>query len=348
MPDVVVESPALFEVATGPGQAIGRRLTLFDSEGRRAVFLGATAIHVYDGSDKEAEAVCIVTLSRAGLASDVDIAAGFGIHRNTVGRLVSRFERDGMAAVVPAKRGPKGPSKVTPEVMEIIAANADLPRRELRDLLRESTGVSLSLPYVHELASAYRARQLELDGVGAAAGAESSAGADHGEAAEPVDGGDDGDVVGDRDADVDLAGRGQISGDGRNAVDGGLAFDPPPTLPHGVDGYYMGLALYYPALAAVGLVETARSLFGLARSQRFGVRAVTVTLFFMTILSRTTLEAAKHLRRAEFGAVVGSGRAPCVKTLRRKLAELVAQNQAGELGVRLARRWVDTGVVASA
>lgn len=338
----------MFEVAAGPGRPIGRRLTLFESDGRRAVFLGTTAIHVYDASDQEAEAVCIVTLSRAGLASDVDIAAGFGIHRNTVGRLVSRFERDGMAAVVPAKRGPKGPSKVTPAVMEIITANADLPRRELRELLRESTGVSLSLPYVHELASVYRARQLELDGVGVSAGDDSSggaeaeveAGADHVEAGEAVVGGGDGGVVDGQGVGADLA--------GREEVDGGLGFDPPPTLPDGVDGYYMGLALYYPALAAVGLVETARSLFGLPRSERFGVRAVTVTLFFMTILSRTTLEAAKHLRRAEFGAVVGSGRAPCVKTLRRKLAELVAQNMAGELGVRLARRWVDTGVVASA
>ena len=72
---------------------------------------GTTAIDVYDVADKEAEAACIATLSRAGLASDADIVAGFGIHRNTVGRLVSRFERNGMAAVVPARRGPKGPSR---------------------------------------------------------------------------------------------------------------------------------------------------------------------------------------------------------------------------------------------
>lgn len=72
----------------------------------------------------------------------------------------------------------------------------------------------------------------------------------------------------------------------------------------------MGLALYYPALAAVGLVDVARSLFRLPRSERFGVRATMITLFFMTILSRPTIEAGKHLRRVEFGAVVGSGRAP--------------------------------------
>src|SRR5207253_1666483 len=85
-----------------------------------------------------------------------------------------------------------------------------------------------------------------------------------------------------------------------------------------------------------------------ARSERFGVRATTLCLFFMTILSKTTLEAAKHLRRIEFGAVVGSGRAPCVKTLRRKLAELACQGGAGELGVRLGRRWGEGAIVAAA
>jgi len=323
VPDVVVESPVtLFEVATGPGRPIGRRLSLFESDGCRAVFFGTTEIHVYDATEKEAEAVCIATLSRAGLASDVDIAAGFGVHRNTVGRLVGRFERNGMAAVVPAKRGPKGPSKVTPEIRELIAAHADSTGRDLRDRIGKATGVWLSLPYVYELAADHRSRQLGLGdgGAGAAAGAG---------------------------ADVHVDDRSDDDG-GRDGLDDGLAFDPPPTLPARVRGRYMGLALYYPALGAVGLVDVARSLFRLPRSERFGVRATVITLFFMTVLSRTTLEAAKHLRRREFGAVAGSGRAPSVKTLRRKLAELVSQQRAGEFGVRLARRWVDTGMVASA
>jgi hypothetical protein len=110
----------------------------------------------------------------------------------------------------------------------------------------------------------------------------------------------------------------------------------------------MGLALYYPALAAVGLVDIARSLFRLPRSERFGVRAVTLTLFFLTLLGKPTVESAKHLRRVAFGAVVGSERAPAVKTLRRKLAELVGQNRAAEFGTRLARRWVESGFVATA
>lgn len=344
MPAAVAEYPALFEISSGPGRAIGKRLTLCESGGRRAVLLGSTAIHVYDVADKAMESACMAMLSRAGLASDVDIAAAFGVHRNTVGRVVARFERDGLAGVVGAKRGPKGPSKVTPAVMEIVAAHASVSPRDLRERIRQGTGVELSVAYVYELAVAYRANQLELalvqaggpDGPGGAAedhvgGYRDDVEADDVEAV----GGDDGEVLDPQDG--DRGGDGSVAG-----------FDPEPILPAGVSGRYMGLALYYPALAAVGLVDVARSLFRLPRSERFGVRATMVTLFFMTVLSATTLEAAKHLRRAEFGAMVGSGRAPCVKTLRRKLAELVDQAAAGELGVRLARRWVDAGIVATA
>jgi len=159
VPGADVDQGALFETASAPGRSIGRRLTLFDAEGRRAVYFGPTAIFVYDLGDKEAEAACIATLSRAGLASDVDIAAGFGVHRNTVGRIVRRFELGGMAAVVPAKRGPKSPFKVTRDINAIIAANADLPRKALRDKIVEATGVALSLPYLSQLSAPYRVHQ---------------------------------------------------------------------------------------------------------------------------------------------------------------------------------------------
>jgi hypothetical protein len=108
------------------------------------------------------------------------------------------------------------------------------------------------------------------------------------------------------------------------------------------------VALYYPALQALGLLEAAAACFRLPGAACFGVRAVFLTLCFLILLSKTTLEAAKHLRRWELGPLVGTERAPSVKTLRRKLATLITQGQAGAFGVRLARRWVEQGVIATA
>jgi hypothetical protein len=109
----------------------------------------------------------------------------------------------------------------------------------------------------------------------------------------------------------------------------------------------MGLALYFPAIKALGLVDAARQSFSLPRSVIFGVRAVTLSLLFMTLLRKPTVESAKHLRRAEFGALVGTDRAPCVKTLRRKLEAMVVQLHSADFGRRLARRWVEAGIIAT-
>ena len=111
---------------------------------------------------------------------------------------------------------------------------------------------------------------------------------------------------------------------------------------------YLGAGLYYPALQALGLLEAAASCFRLPGAAKFGVRAVMLTLFFLSLFSKTTLEAAKHLRRWDFGPLVGTERAPVVKTLRRKLGDLIKQGQAARFGVLLARRWVEQGVIATA
>ena len=292
-------------------------LTLLDSDGKRAVFFGSVAIQIYDADDKGAEAACIAMLSRADLASDIDIAAAFGCHRNTVARLAGRLAHDGLSAVVPAKRGPKGPHKVTPEVRRLIEREgAGLGATALVRLVADRTGVVLSTSHARRLAVPGAMQpQLAID-------------ADEDEASEELE------AIGPSTEPAPAPGCDEPG------------FDPPAIVPRHVRGQYMGLALYYPALAALGLVDVSRKFFRLPNSERFGVRATFSTLFFMTLLARTTVESAKHLRRAEFGALVGTGRAPAVKTLRRKLSELVAQSKASELGTALARRWVDAGVIS--
>jgi hypothetical protein len=313
------ETPPLFDCPVLPGTPIGKRLRLLDSDGKRAVYFGSVVIHIYDAKDKVAEAACIAMLSRADLASDIDIATAFGCHRNTVGRLAGLVTEGGLSAVVPAKRGPKGPHKVTPEIRGVIEGEgAGLGPGALCRLVYERTGVVLSRSHAARLA------------VPAAL-----------QAALPID---------EEAGDVEQEPASVVSVETQDLEAGSdePAFDPPATLPRQVRGECMGLALYYPALCALGLLEESRRLFRLPRSERFGVRAVFATLFFMTLLHRTTVESAKHLRRAEFGAITGAGRAPAVKTLRRKLSCLVQQQKSSELGTALARRWVDSGVISTA
>ena len=366
MRTAAADQEELFEPSVAPGRRISKNLYLFSAGSKRAVFFGTTAIYTYDEADEGSEAACIATLSQAGLAKDVEIASAFGVHRNTVGRMARRLGREGMAALAATRRGPKGAWKAKGDVMEVIAANATLPRKALQELVGKQTGTWLSLSHIYGLASAYQPAQLGLELAGSQPGPVAEAGAP----SETGDGEDDEgssngeDVAGAAEAGpacddgAPVVGRGEerenaaasSGGEGAGGQDDGAvgAFEPPAELPEEASGRYMGLALYYPAVAAVGLLDAARAVYKLPRSVRFGVRATFLCLLFMTLLSKTTLEAAKHLRRSELGAVVGSAVAPCVKTLRRKLAALVGQQGAAKLGELLARHWAETGFVATA
>ena len=52
----------------------------------------------------------------------VDIATRFGVSRPTFYKALADFEREGLAGLLPVKRGPHGPHKITDEVMAFIEA----------------------------------------------------------------------------------------------------------------------------------------------------------------------------------------------------------------------------------
>ena len=317
-------------------------MRVLESEGQRAVFFGPMALQVYDIGDRAAKAARLALLARAGVAPRTELAEAFGCHRNTVMRLERRMEHGGMAAVVPAKRGPKGPHKVTPAVLAVVAANADQGRCQITQLIAEQTGVHLHPNHVSRLLR--KARQ----GVpGPELWTEEAAPAPSSPAVvSEVPTGDPDAVVVATAPELVL----NVAPTVTTTVaeqDAPLAFEPPAVVPEVARGRYMGTALYYPALEVLGLVEAARKCFRLPNSEFFGVRAVMLTLFFLTLLGQTTVEAAKHLRRFEFGPVIGAGRAPAVKTLRRKLTELVQQNGAVLFQELLVKRWVEQAVVAT-
>ncbi len=295
-------------------------------ENQAVVLAGSVPIHLFDPNDRGATAYVMGSLAAVSGASKGEIGRAFGVHRNTVGRVHQRLETGGMGALVPAKRGPKGPHKVTPEVRAIVFDNSKLSSAKVSRLVFEKQGVKLSPVYIRQLRgqAAYAQDELQLpdpfslpEEAVSAGDLATSAGAEPLPVAAP--------------AEQELL----------------PALEPPVVVPQVARGRYMGTALYYPALEVLGLVEAARKCFRLPRSELFGVRAVTLTLFFLTLLSQTTVEAAKHLRRFEFGPVIGAGRAPAVKTLRRKLTELVQQNGASLFEELLVKRWVEQAVVAT-
>lgn len=103
-----------------------------------------------------------------------------------------------------------------------------------------------------------------------------------------------------------------------------------------------GVLLALPALLQQGLVGVAQDVYGVLRNGFFGLRSVVLTLAFMALLRIKTPEQLTGHAPGELGLLLGLDRAPEVKTLRRKLAEMGDRGLARLLHQRLAERWART------
>lgn len=74
-----------------------------------------------------------------------ETSKSFGVSRPTFYKAQTDFERQGLAGLVPAKRGPRGPHKVTDEVVAVItdalASNPDLDSRALAVYVEQRVGL---------------------------------------------------------------------------------------------------------------------------------------------------------------------------------------------------------------
>ena len=93
-----------------------QRLEVVDADDRRSIFLNGHLSARYRCDDKATERVLVTQLCEVLPVSDRQIAAAFGLHPVTVSRFRASFRNGGSAALVPLKTGPKGPTKMTPQL----------------------------------------------------------------------------------------------------------------------------------------------------------------------------------------------------------------------------------------
>jgi hypothetical protein len=220
---------------------------------------------------------------------------------------------------VPARRGPKGASKLTPQLAARIA-ELDAAGATLREIAA-ATGVS-TFSVRNALGRVPSAGQHAVAGA-----AEDSTGEDAGDGeqdpAAPVP------VLPDpvrRDGERVLA-RWGLLGEGAVPV-----FTPGARYP------LAGLLLALPALEGAGLLDAAREVYGQLRDGFYGLAATLLTLVFLALAGEPRAEGATRVPPGALGRVLGLDRAPEVKTIRRKLGELAAAGKAADLMMALARR----------
>lgn len=101
-----------------------------------------------------------------------------------------------------------------------------------------------------------------------------------------------------------------------------------------------GVLLAIPVLAATGVLEAARRVYGRLRDGIYGLRATMLVLVAMTMLRRPRQEALKETDPVMLGDVLGLARVPEVKTVRRKLSEIAQAGRAHELIRQLGQKWL--------
>src|SRR5271166_241479 len=315
------------EIAPGVGVVAG-------PDGGGVVWVHGLATFAWDAGDEAARRLAAVQLVQLNAATQVQVARAFGVIPVSVWRWAKALAGGGVAGLVPAAKGPRRASKLTPEVVTrireldrhgagkaAIAAAAGVSESSVRNVLRPARPAADDVPAGQDPAGTSGSTDAGSAGTGSAG--TGPAGTDAGVAEpevlpvlpDPVP----------RDAERALARFGLL---GEGAVP---AFTPGARYP------LAGLLLALPPLARSGLLACTRQVYGRLRDGFYGLEVMLVVLVFMALLREARAEGATRIPPDALGRVLGLDRAPEVKTIRRELGELAAAGKAADLQMTLAR-----------
>ena len=310
-----------------PGtQIVSSRLAVHVDDEHLVAYSAADPIYACRLDDADGMRLAAAMLSHLRLAPDTALAEALGMNRETVRRHRKRLERGGVEAVRSLPLGPKRPHKFT-----------EPRRRRAQGLLDQGCSVNQAAKEVglSEGALRYAICQGRLHRVVRAPGRRPSP-----DPAAPSE---------------ELSSPSQRAREDQ-VGEWGVATKRLPErllacigkLPEALPEFQAaeavpgaGVLLALPALLGQGLIEVGQQVFGALRNGFFGLRSVLLVLAYMALLRIKTPEQLTGYAPGELGLLLGLDRAPEVKTLRRKLAELGARDRARHFHQRLAERWAE-------
>ncbi len=287
---------------------MGSAASLLEDDEGGLVTIWGMVTSCWEPGDVAGRRLAAVMLVAAGAATQVEVAAGFGVDDATLRRWSRAWESEGVAGLVPEPKGPRRRSRLTDEVISKVRAL----RAEGASLaaIAEATGVStdsvrtaLSLPVVSPV---------------------------------PVGGSDGEGPDGQLERLADPAGREAE----REAAAAGLLAGAEPVICEGASLPFVGALLILPALAVTGLVEVVEAVLGPPRAAFYGLRSLILTLVFAALLGECRAEGLTRIPPVAMGRLIGLDRGPEVKTMRRRMAILAGVRRSDELLLGLARAHV--------
>ena len=298
----------LAPVGVGIGPAV---VLVEDGEGGR-VFVHGMLVYAWDAGDEAGRRLAAVQLVELKVASAVDVAAGFGAGSVTLWRWRQEHAAGGVAGLVPGKSGPKGPSKVTGELVARMVA-----RRAVGESL-ERIGLALGV-------SEFAVRQ----GLKRSARRDDTV-PDPAESVEDVVPGPGQQPV------LPVLPEPVPRTSERGLARAGVLVQAPPVFTPAARVGLAGLFLALPAMAATGLLGCAQRVYGELPAGFYGLDSMLVEGVARCLAGEPRAEGATRIDPFALGRVLGLDRAPEVKTIRRKIGWLAGQGKADQLLLAMA------------
>jgi transposase len=314
----------------------------------RVIFANGIPLLHYAREDKAANQYAMVHLVETGLATQQEVAEAFNCSRLTIYRAINKYNEGGMVALMPKKRGPKDGSKINQAKFRRIVK---LKERGLTNVaigsrlgLKEDTvrkalkRMGWSQPKIAKQIDLAMEQQLsKIDPVDASPSEQITSQINETEVA-GVDPQQD-------EIEKHLSDLEQVSYDAdpsNRVVDRALARlgflqDAVPVFRNGSNIPCVGVLICIPALIESGVFTAARKIYGNLGASFYGLRTILVTLLLMALLRIKRPEGLKEHCAFDLGRILGLDRVCEVKTLRRKLDFMAAQNKAVIFGHKLAK-----------
>src|SRR2546425_1992728 len=301
-----------------PVQPAGAReinavVAMVEREERVAYFASGVPLFVHRANDPGGRRVAAAQMIALGLARQDELSAALHVNRTTLYRQQRKVQVHGVLGVVDGKRGPRGPHRFTAEkrhrVAELLEAG-----RSIRHAAEQVGVTEGTIRHAMRRGELRPAPMASAPVLGPRIRSEQAAGAAGGVAVQ-------------RHTERALARLGQLT-------EAAPRFVAAEAVRAG------GILLALPAVLTLGLLDAGQQVYGALKNGFYGLQATLLCLTFMALLRIRTPEQLQGQPPGELGILLGLDRAPEVKTLRRKLAELAARRQATPFSQRLAERWV--------
>ncbi len=301
-----------------PVQPAGAReinavVAMVEGDEHVAYFASGVPLFIHRVDDAVGRRVAAGQLIELGLARQEELSTALHVHRSTLYRQHRKLQAHGVLGVVDGKGGPRGPHRFTAEKRQRVAELLEAGR-SIRHAAAQVGVTEGTIRHALRRGELRRAPTLPAPAVGPRTRSEQAASAAGGVAVQ-------------HHTEGALARLGQLT-------EAAPRFVAAEAVRAG------GVVLALPAVLALGLLDAGQQAYGALRHGFYGLQATLLCLTFMALLRIRTPEQLQGQPPGELGILLGLDRAPEVKTLRRKLAELAVRRQATPFSQRLAERWV--------